>query len=195
MQLDDMSICESNYSAYMQDNFMLMGRGVKMLPRIQSSCDSSPQMAALVANGDGSHGGKQPWSPPASGTAEQRADDDEERAQMAATKPINAQVREVEKCSTESPRSKCEETVEAWLTEAQWADLYKSPLVASEIKAAQSAGPPGGSWKPDPNFPHVHEVKLFKGFVKTCYIQQRIVKGAERPIEQVQRWDGCQCSM
>ena len=40
----------------------------------------------------------------------------------------------------EFKKSLCDtdENVEAWLTEAQWADLYKSPDIAAQIKKKQS---------------------------------------------------------
>ena len=62
-----------------------------------------------------------------------------------------------------------EETIEAWLTEAQWEDLYKSKLVASEIKKKQGVGAAGLTWKPDPNVPHLVEAMLYRGTVSHTF--------------------------
>ena len=43
--------------------------------------------------------------------------------------------------------------------------MYKSSLVASEIKTAKGVGPAGVTWKPDPNVPHLVEAKLYRGTV------------------------------
>ena len=75
-----------------------------------------------------------------------------------------------------------EEQVEAWLTEAQWEDLYKSALVASEIKKAKGVGPAGATWKPDPNVPHLVEAKLYRGTVAHTF-KKKLEKITSKSIQ------------
>ena len=62
--------------------------------------------------------------------------------------------------------TRSQETFEAWLTEAEWADLTKSQLVASEVKKAAIAA---GNCKPHPTVPHEIEACLYKGTVGQSY--------------------------
>ena len=56
-----------------------------------------------------------------------------------------------------------DETVEAWMTEAQWAAHYKSEKIAFQIKEKQRKGGCYVTWKPDPNVPDCTDAILYKG--------------------------------
>ena len=86
------------------------------------------------------------------------------KEELEEARVVNAELKvELEEANVLGAES--EETVELWLTEAQWANIHKSRRIAAALKEQQSKGPLGETWTPDPDAPHMVEAKLYKGTV------------------------------